>query len=82
VRDLHAHAQRGLVIDWGSWGDGQTAEEIFQAMARRRVTLVVRAESRHGSMNRVASAVGEGSIAIRLVHGLFATEQLQAGLSP
>ena len=31
---------------------------------------------RHGSMNRVASAVGEGSIAIRLVHELFAAEQL------
>jgi thioredoxin reductase (NADPH) len=26
---------------------------------------------RHGSMNRVASAVGEGSIAIRLVHELL-----------
>jgi thioredoxin reductase (NADPH) len=26
---------------------------------------------RHGSMNRVASAVGEGSIAIKLVHELF-----------
>ena len=32
---------------------------------------------RHGSMNRVASAVGEGSIAIRLVHELFAAEQLR-----
>jgi len=32
---------------------------------------------RHGSMNRVASAVGEGSIAIRLVHELFAAEQPQ-----
>ena len=32
---------------------------------------------RQGSMNRVASAVGEGSIAIRLVHELFAAEQLQ-----
>jgi len=37
VRDLHAHAQRGLLIEWGSWGDGQTAEEIFQAMARRHI---------------------------------------------
>jgi hypothetical protein len=27
-------------------------------------------------MNRVASAVGEGSIAIRLVHDLLAAEQL------
>jgi thioredoxin reductase (NADPH) len=31
---------------------------------------------RHGSMNRVASAAGEGSIAIRLVHELFTAEQL------
>jgi hypothetical protein len=28
-------------------------------------------------MNRVAAAVGEGSIAIRLVHELLAAEQLQ-----
>jgi hypothetical protein len=28
-------------------------------------------------MNRVASAVGEGSIAIRLVHELLAAEQLR-----
>jgi thioredoxin reductase (NADPH) len=32
---------------------------------------------RHGSINRVASAVGEGSIAIKLVHELFTAEQLQ-----
>jgi thioredoxin reductase (NADPH) len=31
---------------------------------------------RDGSMNRVASAVGEGSIAVRLVHDLFAVERL------
>ncbi len=30
---------------------------------------------RDGSMNRVASAVGEGSIAVRLVHDLFADQQ-------
>ncbi len=32
---------------------------------------------RHGSIKRVASAVGEGSIAIKLIHDLFASEQLQ-----
>jgi thioredoxin reductase (NADPH) len=32
---------------------------------------------RHGSVNRVASAVGEGSIAVRLVHRLFAADRLQ-----
>jgi thioredoxin reductase (NADPH) len=30
---------------------------------------------RQGSMNRVAAAVGEGSIAVRLVHELFALER-------
>jgi thioredoxin reductase (NADPH) len=34
---------------------------------------------RHGSVKRVASAVGEGSIAIQFVHSLFADEQLHAG---
>jgi thioredoxin reductase (NADPH) len=37
VRDIHPHAQRGLLIEWGSWGDGRTAGEIFQAMARRQI---------------------------------------------
>jgi thioredoxin reductase (NADPH) len=32
---------------------------------------------RHGSVKRVASAVGEGSIAIQLLHELFAAEQRQ-----
>jgi len=41
VRDLHAHAQRGLLIDWGSWGEGNTAEEIFEAMARRQIEYYV-----------------------------------------
>jgi thioredoxin reductase (NADPH) len=31
---------------------------------------------RHGSVKRVASSVGEGSVAIQLLHRLFATEQL------
>jgi thioredoxin reductase (NADPH) len=34
---------------------------------------------RHGSMSRVASAVGEGSIAIKLIHELFAAEQRPIG---
>jgi thioredoxin reductase (NADPH) len=41
ARDLHPHAQRGLLIEWGSWGDGKTAEEIFQAMARRQIEYYV-----------------------------------------
>jgi thioredoxin reductase (NADPH) len=33
--------------------------------------VVAAGDVRHGSMNRVASAVGGGSVAIRLVHDLF-----------
>jgi thioredoxin reductase (NADPH) len=33
---------------------------------------------RHGSVKRVASAVGEGSIAIQLVHGFLAADQPKA----
>lgn len=36
---------------------------------------------RHGSMNRVASAVGEGSIAVRLVHDIF-VERSATGSEP
>jgi thioredoxin reductase (NADPH) len=34
---------------------------------------------RHGSIKRVASAVGEGSIAVQLVHNLLANEPLHSG---
>ncbi len=41
AREIHAQVQRGLLIDWGSWGDGHTAEEIFDAMARRQIEYYV-----------------------------------------
>ncbi|SNT48479.1 thioredoxin reductase (NADPH) [Asanoa hainanensis] len=37
---------------------------------------------RHGSVKRVASAVGEGSVAIQLLHDLFAEEHRQPGGRP
>ena len=46
VRTLHPHAQRGLLIDWGSWGDGRTGDAIFQAMARRQIEYYVTRPSR------------------------------------
>ncbi len=46
VRALHGQAQRGLLIDWGSWGDGRTGEAIFQAMARRQIEYYVIRPSR------------------------------------
>lgn len=46
VRAVHGQAQRGLLIDWGSWGDGRTGEAIFQAMARRQIDYYVIRPSR------------------------------------
>jgi thioredoxin reductase (NADPH) len=41
LRKMHPHAQRGLMIDWGDWGDGGTADQIFRAMARRQIEYYV-----------------------------------------
>ncbi len=37
VRRLHPQAQRALLIDYGSWGKGETGREISAAMALRRI---------------------------------------------
>ena len=64
VRELHAHAQRGLLIEWGSWGDGRTAEEIFEAMARRQIEYYVIRPSQtpdelfHQSISDLSARVG------------------------
>ncbi|HEX5989823.1 MAG TPA: FAD-dependent oxidoreductase [Solirubrobacterales bacterium] len=41
AREIHPHVQRGLLIEWASWGDGRTAGEIFEAMARRQIEYYV-----------------------------------------
>ncbi len=37
VRKRHPQAQRGLLIDYATWGDGPTGEAIFAAMALRQI---------------------------------------------
>jgi thioredoxin reductase (NADPH) len=37
----HPHAKRGLLIEWGAWGDPPTAEAIFQGMAQRHMDYYV-----------------------------------------
>ena len=39
--ELHPHARRGLLIDWGAWGHRPTAEAIFGCMARREMDYYV-----------------------------------------
>ncbi|HEY6779657.1 MAG TPA: FAD-dependent oxidoreductase [Thermoleophilaceae bacterium] len=33
ARQLHPHAKRGLLIEWGAWGDRATADAVLRAMA-------------------------------------------------
>ncbi|MGE5282380.1 MAG: FAD-dependent oxidoreductase [Chloroflexota bacterium] len=41
VKELHPSAKRGLLIEWGGWGDADTAEAIFEAMALGRIDYYV-----------------------------------------
>jgi thioredoxin reductase (NADPH) len=37
ARHLHPHAKRGLLIEWGEWGDRTTGEAIFDSIAHGRI---------------------------------------------
>jgi thioredoxin reductase (NADPH) len=37
ARHTHPHARRGLLIEWGHWGNRVTGEQIFSAIAHGRV---------------------------------------------
>jgi thioredoxin reductase (NADPH) len=41
VNDLHPHAKRGLLIEFGGWGDEDTAAAIRSAMARGHIDYYV-----------------------------------------
>ena len=41
VNDLHPHAKRGLLIEFGAWGDADTADAIRRAMARGHIDYYV-----------------------------------------
>jgi thioredoxin reductase (NADPH) len=75
ARDDGGFIHTGAGVDDGSWPLGRSPFSLETSMPG----VFAAGDVRHGSMNRVASAVGEGSIAIRLVHELFAADQLQPG---
>jgi thioredoxin reductase (NADPH) len=37
ARHLHPHAKRGLLIEWGDWGDPATGEAIFDSIGHGRI---------------------------------------------
>lgn len=70
VRDLHAHAQRGLLIEWGSWGEVGTTEEIFEAMARRQIEYyVVRPSQTPDELFHQTVSIDRGQARPRAVRG-------------
>ena len=46
ARGFFPQVQRGLLIDWMTWGDGRTGEAIFEAMARRQIDYYLARPSR------------------------------------
>lgn len=73
-----ARDRRGFVLtgpdlpDDGSWAHDRHPYLLETSMPG----VLAAGDVRHGSVKRVASAVGEGAIAIQLVHGLFASQRL------
>jgi thioredoxin reductase (NADPH) len=41
TRALHPHAKRGMLVDWGAWGDRKTARAILEAMALGNIDYYV-----------------------------------------
>jgi thioredoxin reductase (NADPH) len=41
TKNLHPQAKRGLLIDWGAWGDRATADAILRAMALGHIDYYV-----------------------------------------
>ena len=75
ARDRHGFLLTGPELDDHSW-----------PLKRRRLGLetsmpgvFAAGDVRHGSVKREASAVGEGSVAIQLVHSLFTADRLHRG---
>jgi thioredoxin reductase (NADPH) len=41
VHQIHPHSKRGLLIEWGGWGDAPTGAAIHEAMATGRIDYYV-----------------------------------------
>jgi thioredoxin reductase (NADPH) len=75
-----ARDSRGFVLTGPDLGDGAgwPLERSPFLLETSMPGVFAAGDVRHGAVKRVASAVGEGSIAIQLVHSLLATDRLHA----
>jgi thioredoxin reductase (NADPH) len=75
-----ARDSRGFVLTGSDLGDhaGWPLDREPFLLETSMPGVFAAGDVRHGAVKRVASAVGEGSIAIQLVHRLIATDRLHA----
>ncbi|MET0830804.1 MAG: NAD(P)/FAD-dependent oxidoreductase, partial [Acidimicrobiia bacterium] len=71
ARDEQGFVLTGADIPEGSWPLARSPFALETSMPG----VFAGGDVRHGSVKRVASAVGEGSIAVQLLHRLFAAEE-------
>jgi thioredoxin reductase (NADPH) len=71
-RDKHGFVLTGPDLGEPAWSLDRRPFPLETSMPR----VFAAGDVRHGSVKRVASAVGEGSIAIQQLHGLFGAEGL------
>ncbi|MDW5594126.1 NAD(P)/FAD-dependent oxidoreductase [Conexibacter stalactiti] len=75
ARDRHGFLYTGEELpDHGAWPLARPPSALETSMPG----VLAAGDVRHGSVKRVASAVGEGSIAVQLVHNLLGTAQAAA----
>jgi thioredoxin reductase (NADPH) len=74
VRDDHGFLLTGDDVEAGDWPLERRAFSLETSMP----AVLAAGDVRHGSVKRVAAAVGEGSIAVQLVQRLFAEGQLSS----
>jgi thioredoxin reductase (NADPH) len=69
---------RGFVLTGADLRDdsGRPVDRDRVSLETSMPGVLAAGDVRHGSVKRVASAVGEGSAAIQLLHGLFAADRL------
>jgi thioredoxin reductase (NADPH) len=72
-----ARDERGFLLTGADLPDDQTwpLERRPLLLETSMSGVFAVGDARHGSVKRVASAVGEGSIAIQLIHGLLASDR-------
>jgi thioredoxin reductase (NADPH) len=66
----------GFVVTGPDLGDDWPVDRDPFLLETSMPGVFAAGDVRHGSVKRVASAVGEGSVAIQLLHSLFAADQL------